>query len=61
MTRLNEFWNSSIIRKTAAKGSLTYRLKGINGDMLIDIKEEVIYLECIYPTTIMDGRIYIYV
>ena len=44
MTRLDEFWNSSIIRKTAATGSLTCRLKAINGDMLIDIKEEVIYL-----------------
>ena len=44
MTRLDEFWNSSIIRKTAATGALTCRLKGINGDILIDIKEEVIYL-----------------
>ena len=61
MTRLDEFWNSSIIRETAATGSLTCRLNGINGDMLIDIKEEVIYLECIYPTTTMDGRIYSYV
>ena len=44
MTIIDQFWNHSIIRKATATGSLTYGLKGINGDMLIDIKEEVIYL-----------------
>ena len=43
IARIDEFWNSSIIRKIAATGSVTCRLKGINGDMLIYIKEEVIY------------------
>ena len=43
MARIDEFWNSSIIRKAVATGSLTCGLKGINGD-IIYIKEEVIYL-----------------
>ena len=44
MIRIDEFWNSSIIRKAAAMGSLICRVKDINGDVIIYSKEEGIYL-----------------